>query len=128
MDKKLILQVVVPEYAITRLNAGSTMPEWVSGPGFWEVSNSKEEMTLVCRSDRVPSNIKSSGGWKCVRVEQRFTFEEPGVLASVLLPLANAGVSIFTSSTFSTDYIFVAGGDLHKAVDALRGHGHEVRT
>jgi hypothetical protein len=105
MTHKLLIRLVDAEYAITRLNIGTPLPEWLMGPGFWTVSSSREEMTLVCRAARIPPGVQSSGGWRCLRIEQHFSFEVPGVLASVLNPLTEAGVGIFANSTFSTDYV-----------------------
>lgn len=128
MTHKLLIRVVDAEYAITRLTIGTPVPEWVMGPGFWAVSSSREEMTLVCRAARIPSSVQSSLGWRCLRIEQHFSFDVPGVLASVLNPLSEAGVGIFANSTFSTDYVFIIGSDLEKAVTALKAHGHEIMT
>lgn len=47
MSRKLLIRLVDAEYAITRLNIGSQIPEWLPGAGFWTVSSSREEMTLV---------------------------------------------------------------------------------
>ncbi|OBZ93957.1 amino acid-binding protein [Pararhizobium polonicum] len=128
MTHKLLIRLVDAEYAITRLNIGTPLPEWLTGAGFWAVSSSREEMTLVCRAARIPANIQSSGGWRCFRIEQHFSFDVPGVLASVLNPLSAAGVGIFANSTFSTDYIFITGSDLDKATAALKAYGHEIMT
>jgi hypothetical protein len=128
MTHKLLIRLVDAEYAITRLNIGTPLPEWLMGPGFWTVSSSREEMTLVCRAARIPPSVQSSGGWRCLRIEQHFSFDVPGVLASVLNPLSEAGVGIFANSTFSTDYVFIMGSDLDKAVAALKAHGHEITT
>ena len=128
MTHKLLIRLVDAEYAITRLNIGTPLPEWLMGPGFWTVSSSREEMTLVCRAARIPPGVQSSGGWRCLRIEQHFSFEVPGVLASVLNPLTEAGVGIFANSTFSTDYVFIMGSDLEKAVAALKAHGHEITS
>jgi len=72
--------------------------------------------------------VQSSGGWRCFRIEQHFTIDVPGVLASILGPLSEAGVGIFANSTFSTDYIFIPGSDLDKALAALKTHGHEIMS
>lgn len=128
MTHKLLIRLVDAEYAITRLTIGTPLPEWLMGPGFWTVSSSREEMTLVCRAARIPPGVQSSGGWRCLRIEQHFTFDVPGVLASVLNPLSDAGVGIFANSTFSTDYVFIIGSDLDKAVAALKAHGHEIMS
>ena len=126
MHRKLLLRLIDAEYAITRLNIGSPIPDWLAGPGFWAAICSREELTLVCRAARVPSSIQSSLGWRCFRIEQHFAFDAPGVLSSVVSPLSSAGVGVFANSTFSTDYVFILGSDLEKAVAALKASGHEI--
>ncbi|MFP5078219.1 ACT domain-containing protein [Rhizobium sp. YIM 134829] len=126
MSRKLLIRLVEAEYAIIRLNVGTPIPEWLPGPGFWAVSSSREEMTLVCRAARVPTSVISSNGWRCLRIEEHFAFDIPGILSSVLQPLSAAGVGLFANSTFSTDYVFVLGSDVEKALAALKAHGHEV--
>jgi hypothetical protein len=49
-----------------------------------------------------------------------------GVVASLVSPLAEAGVSVFVVSTFDTDYLLVKDHDLERASVALRAAGHEV--
>jgi hypothetical protein len=49
-----------------------------------------------------------------------------GVLASVTMPIARAGVGIFAFSTFDTDYLLVKATEMDKAIAALRAVGHEV--
>ena len=49
-----------------------------------------------------------------------------GVLASLTLPIARAGVGIFAISTFDTDYLLAKETEMDRAVAALRAAGHEV--
>ena len=49
-----------------------------------------------------------------------------GVLASLIAPLAEAGISLFAVSTFDTDYLLVRAHDRGRAVEALRACGHVV--
>ena len=65
---------------------------------------------------------------RCFRIEQRFDFSTPGILASVLGPLAEAGIGIFATSTFSTDYILVKAKDVVGAIKALARAGHRVEN
>jgi hypothetical protein len=53
-------------------------------------------------------------------------FSLVGVLASLALPLAQAGVSIFTLSTYDTDYLLVRQVDLDRATQALIQAGHRL--
>ena len=47
-----------------------------------------------------------------------------GVIADISRVLADAGVSIFTVSTYNTDYILVRRVDIETAVGALTVAGH----
>ena len=51
---------------------------------------------------------------------------ETGILSSLTLPLARSGISIFSLSTYDTDYLLVREGDLLKAVETLVSDGHRV--
>ena len=50
-----------------------------------------------------------------------------GVVASLVIPLAEAGVSVFVVSTFDTDYLLVKEKDWERAAEVLRLAGHSVR-
>ncbi len=43
-----------------------------------------------------------------------------GILSSILSPLATAGISIFSISTFDTDYVLVRAEVVEKAWSVLR--------
>jgi hypothetical protein len=47
--------------------------------------------------------------------------------ASLTAPLAEAEIRVFALSTFDTDYLLVKAKNLEKAVEALRGQGHNIR-
>ena len=59
-------------------------------------------------------------------VEGPLDFALTGVLAELLAPLAAAGISVFTLSTFDTDWILVPGDDADQAAEEWRRPGHEV--
>jgi len=50
-----------------------------------------------------------------------------GVLASVLTPLAEGGVSIFALSTYDTDYVLIKEEKLDTAAAVLTRAGHQLR-
>lgn len=53
-------------------------------------------------------------------------FSMIGVVASLVTPLAEAGINIFVISTFDTDYMLVKENELDKALAALRAADHEI--
>ena len=53
-------------------------------------------------------------------VEGKLEFYAVGVLFAIISPLAEAGISIFSLSTFDTDYVLVRAAVLEAAKTALR--------
>jgi len=53
-------------------------------------------------------------------------FSMIGVLASLVGPLAEAGISVFAVSTFDTDYLLLKDADWERTREALVGAGHTV--
>ncbi|WP_262296406.1 ACT domain-containing protein [Microvirga sesbaniae] len=121
----LDLSLLRDVYAVCRYPAGS--PAKAPSPGsFSLLVQAAEETTLVCPIEEAPPGSEIDAGWRCFRIGQSFDFSVPGILASVLAPLAQAGIGIFATSTFSTDYVLVKAGDARKAVAALEEAGHRV--
>ena len=121
----LTLSLLDATFAICRFPAGTPVAAPTPGP-FSLLVQAAEETTLVCPLDKAPSAAEIDAGWRCLRIEQSFDFSVPGILASVLAPLAQAGIGIFATSTFSTDYVLVKAGDVEQAMAALSDAGHRV--
>ncbi len=81
---------------------------------------------MVCLESMVPQGVQKEPGWRCLRVAGKLNFALVGVLASLLTPLASAGVSVLALSTFDTDWILIKENDLDRAIEALRAAGHEL--
>ncbi|GEO14928.1 amino acid-binding protein [Microvirga aerophila] len=119
------LSLLSEAYAICRLPPGEPVAP-LPPVSFSLLVQAPDETTLVCSLDQAPSHAEVDAGWRCFRIEQSFDFSVPGILASVLAPLARAGIGIFATSTFSTDYVLVKVEDLDPTVEALRAAGHVV--
>lgn len=65
-------------------------------------------------------------GWRCLRAAGGIDFSATGVLASLVGPLAQAGMSVFAVSTFDTDYLMVKGRAFAAACATLRRAGHSA--
>jgi hypothetical protein len=125
-DLRLVLLPVEGAYAVCRLSPDAPFPDWAVGGPFVSISRSEEELSVVCRAEAVPEGVRCERGWRCMRVAGAIDFALVGVLASLLAPLAAAGVSVFAVSTFDTDYLLVKEVCFHQAVEALRRAGHVV--
>lgn len=114
---------------VCQLAADAPIPTWAgTAKAFVSISRTKEELSIVCAEGLVPAGIKQEAGWRMFKIEGPLDFGLTGILASVLDPLAKAGISIFSISTFNTDYVLVKQDKADAAVAALRAAGHTVKV
>jgi hypothetical protein len=124
--KVLSLTVLGPTLAVTRLPAGEGLPWWAAGSTFLSLTRTDEETSVICEARLVPADARCEGGFRALQVDGTLAFQETGILASLVDPLAAAGVPVFVVSTFDTDYVLVRESGLGEAVEALRKAGHSV--
>jgi len=124
--KKLSLVVLPERLAICRLAGHEPVPPCPDPAQFWSVTRAGDELSVVLPEAAAPPGWQAERGWRCLKVLGPLDLGMTGVLASVAVPLAQAGVSIFAVSTYDTDYVLVKAGDVANARDALRAAGHVV--
>ncbi len=125
----LDLDLLPDEYAVCRLPAGSPLPADLAGPagdGVVSVTWTAQEVSVVCRADRVPEGATAESPWRCLRVVGPLDFALTGILASLVGPLAEARVNIMAFSTYDTDYLLVPSVRLAEAVATLTRVGHRL--
>lgn len=122
----LTLTLLPETLAVCRLAPDAPLPDWaVAGP-FFAVTRTRDELSVVCRQEQIPDGVTCQPGWRCLQVAGPLNFSLTGVLASLALPLAQAGVSIFALSTYDTDYLLMSETALDAALAALRNAGHAL--
>jgi hypothetical protein len=124
--KNLKLVSLDGNYAICRLVAGMVSPEWSFGGPFYSITRTPDEISIICLHEQVPENIQCQPGWRLLKIEGPFEFDEIGVLASLTAPLADAQISLLTISTFDTDYILIQEDNFPQAVHILAAAGHKI--
>ena len=122
----MTLDVLPGALAVCRLPASAPLADWMGAGAVSSVTRTDAELSAVCAADAVPAGVRSEGPWRALRVRGPLAFDQVGVLAGLAGPLAEAGVSIFSLSTFDTDVVLVPAGRLAAAVAALRSAGHAV--
>jgi hypothetical protein len=90
------------------------------------VTRTASELSVTCPAAQVPPAVAASTGWRAVVLRGPFALTEVGILATIAVPLAAAGVSIMPVATYDTDYVLVRGEQLAQAVQALAQAGHVV--
>lgn len=122
----LRLEAVEGEYAVCRLEPGAEVAEPAGAGGFWSVTRTAEETSVVCPAGEGPDGARVEGPFALLRVAGTLEFSLTGVLSELTAPLADAGVSVFAISTFDTDYLLVPSDILGLATEALRKAGCEL--
>jgi hypothetical protein len=106
--------------------AGTCVPAWALGGGFFCVAGTDDEISIACEERQIVEDVRAEKGWVGLKLEGPFPFTMTGVLSSFLQPLAEAGIPIFAVSTFNTDYVLIKREYLEQAVKALGDAGHEM--
>jgi hypothetical protein len=125
LPQHLKYRVLAERLAVCQLAADSPVPSWAQAGGFFSVTRSSDDLSIVCEDHRVPEGIRVERGWVALKLEGPFPFSMTGVLASFLQPLAEAQIPIFAISTFDTDYVLVKREDLERAKKTLAAAGHQ---
>jgi uncharacterized protein len=125
-DPRLTLRILPESFAISRLSAAAPIPAWAAAGDLLSLTRTRDELSVVCAASHVPDGVTAERGWRCLMIEGTLDFSLVGILASIASPLAEAGISIFTVSTYDTDYVLVKSASLDKAVLALERGGHKI--
>jgi hypothetical protein len=112
--------------AVVRLGPGADVPAWAESSSIFSVTATATETSVVCASRSVPRKAPHQAPFTAFEVEGPLDFALTGILAGLLAPLAEAGISVFTLSTFDTDWILVPAGRADDAEEAWRRTGHEI--
>ncbi|MFG3693474.1 ACT domain-containing protein [Stutzerimonas stutzeri] len=119
--------VLLQNFVIARLEPNADLPSAVlASPGFLSITRTADELSIVCAEDVAAGLARVDKAWRAIKVQGPFAFDQTGVLASFLDPLAVAAIGIFAVSTFDTDYILVKSANLDGAVAALKDAGHRL--
>ena len=112
---------------VVRLGVGAEVPAWATSATVYSVTATSTETSLVCGARGVPRKVRQQGPFIAFSVEGSLDFSLTGVLAALLVPLAEAEVPVFALSTFDTDWLLVPADRAPAAAEAWRRTGREVR-
>lgn len=124
--RALHLLTISGRFAVCRLAPDDPVPTWATKENFFSITRTQDELSVVCPEDVIPVEVRSEKGWRCLRVAGTIDFTAFGVLASLVSPLAENGISVFAISTFDTDYLLVKEAEWSDTLTALKVAGHCV--
>lgn len=121
-DEDRVLRLLDGELSIIRLPPDAAIPGWFSflSEPLVSVTRTAHELSIIGPSAMVPQTVACEAGWRAFTVEAKLEFSAVGVLSAIVHPLAEAGISILSLSTFDTDYVLVRAAMLEAAKAVLR--------
>jgi hypothetical protein len=120
-------EVLEANYAIYRFGNGSVLPDWIYSSGFYSITKTKDEISVVAaQNDLISSEIACNKGWRIIRIEGQLDFSLVGIIADISAIFKRKNLSIFTISTYNTDYFLVKQKDLETGIEALIENNHNV--
>ena len=67
--RKLTLKILPNRLAVCRFDADAALPDWINQSGFYSITRTEEELTVVCDEAFVGLGATSEKGWRCFKVE-----------------------------------------------------------
>lgn len=122
----LTLSALSERFAVVRLPPASGVPPLPLGGLLLALTVTPEEVSIVCAEDAAPAGGETSPGWRALRVAGDLDFSLVGIMANLTHALAQAQVSVFALSTYTTDYLLVREAQFEQALEALRAAGHTI--
>lgn len=122
------LEVLAGDFGVCSLPPTASLPPGVAAAAFSCVVHSADELSVLAPFELLAKRWSPSGPWRALRVDGPLAHDLVGVLASLAVPLAEAGVAVFAVSTFATDYVLVPAARCDDAVAAVRAVGWAVRA
>jgi hypothetical protein len=124
---RLTLIILRETFAICRLDKDAPIPDWAFQRGLFSVTRTKDELSILSPQINVPKGIVCNRGWSCLKVKGPLDLSSIGIISLIAKTLEEERISLFSISTYDTDYILVKENDLEKAILALNETGQRIQ-
>ncbi|WP_338363016.1 ACT domain-containing protein [uncultured Pseudoalteromonas sp.] len=123
---KQTLQLHNTLLSVHSLEVDSQIPPSLLQQPLFFISKTHDELSIVCPSEFEIKSLDTEPGWQALEVVGPLGFSLTGIMANISGVLAKANISIFSISTYDTDYILVKRHTAQQAVTALKNDGYNV--
>lgn len=115
-------------YSIYRLNKDSAIPDWTYDSDFYSFTRTQDELSIVCKHVDITMDdkIKIDEHWRILKINGPLDLSLIGIIANIFSIFKENKISIFTISTYDTDYILVKNQHIDKALTVLKNNGHKI--
>ena len=125
---KQTLQLHSTILSIHSLDIDADIPAALLKLPLFFISKTHDELSIVCPSSFELHSLDTESDWQALEVIGPLGFSLTGIMANISSVLAKAQISIFSISTYDTDYILVKKQTAAQAITALKKDGYNVVT
>jgi hypothetical protein len=123
---KQTLQLHSTVLSIHSLDVDADIPAALLKLPLFFISKTQDELSIVCPSSFEIESLDTESDWQALEVVGPLSFSLTGIMANISGVLARAKISIFSISTYDTDYILVKKQTASLALNALKKDGYNV--
>jgi hypothetical protein len=121
------LIILKKRYSIYKFKSDCVLPGWVYLSDFYSITKTKDELSVIAiPPDSISEKITCSKDWRILKVDGPLDFSLIGIIADISIILKEKKISIFTISTYDTDYILVKQNKLNIGIKALRDKKYTI--
>ncbi len=114
------LEVLKGKYSICQFDIDQVLPQEIFKCDFYSVTRTNDEISVIVQEPLAFKVAKSSNGWRGFKVDGILDLSLTGIINDITQPLKDNGISVFVTSTYNTDYIFVKQESFTKAIEIFR--------
>lgn len=129
-DARFTLIAHPEQLSFIRLGPSEVVPDWaLADAPLVSVSATASETSVVCLTAAIPRDavVRQQGPFNVFEVEGPLDFALTGLLAAIVTPLGDADLTVFTVSTFDTDWIMVPTYESQRARELWARSGHRIK-
>ena len=121
------LIILKKRYSIYKFKSDCVLPGWVYLSDFYSITKTKDELSVIAiQTDSISEKITCSKDWRILKVDGPLDFSLICIIADISIILKEKKISIFTISTYDTDYILVKQNKLNIGIKALRDKKYTI--
>ena len=123
---KQTLKLHSTNFTIHTLDIDTVIPAELFKQSMFVIAKTKDELFIVCPTQFVIDSLDAEHDWRALEVIGPLGFSLTGIMANISGVLAKANISIFTISTYDTDYVLVKQQRINDAIKALKKDGYQL--
>lgn len=122
----ITLVVLEDEFTIIQIDSYQPVPPAVFDCSFYSFTKTNEEISIIVNQHIDIPSARISSGWRGFKVDGILDFSLVGIIYNIIAPLKENGISVFVTSTYNTDYLFVKESSFQKSVEIFEKTGYII--